>query len=64
MPGCGDIFRAQEGIAEDTGAQFFAELAALLDIGFGHEDDELVAAVTGNYVEAPAILPRGCGRRA
>ena len=52
----GDVFRAQEGIAKDAGAQFFGELAAVIHVAFRHENDKLVAAVAGDHVGGAAVL--------
>ena len=52
----GDIFIAQQRIGGDPAAQLAGELHGLLDAGFRHEDDELVAAVTRDDIGAAAIL--------
>ena len=52
----GNILVAQERIGSDPAAKFAGELDGLFDAGFGHEDYEFIAAVTGDYIGAAAIL--------
>src|SRR5258708_32716591 len=50
-----DIFFAKKRIGGDPTAELRGELAGLLHGGFGHQDDELVAAVAGDDIGAAAI---------
>ncbi len=52
----GDVFIAQQRIGGDPAAQLIGELAGLLDAGFRHEDDELIAAIARDHVRAATIL--------
>src|SRR5271169_5674838 len=57
----GDVLVAQQRIGSDPAAELAGEGARLVDGGFGHEDYEFVAAVTGYYVGAAAILLEDVG---
>src|SRR5437667_2972207 len=52
----GDVLFAEEGIGGDPTAKLHGELAGVLHVGFGHEDDELVAAVASDDIGAAAVL--------
>src|SRR5579863_1344957 len=52
----GDEMFLQHGIGRKPEAQTFGKDLGLLDSGFGHENDELVAAVAGDHVGLPAFL--------
>ncbi len=50
-----DIFLAKEGIGGDPAAQLEGQLTGVVHVGFGHEDDEFVAAITRDDVGPAAI---------
>ena len=50
------FFSRSSGSDATQAAQLAGELARLFDVGFGHQDDEFVAAVAGDDVGAAAIL--------
>ncbi len=50
-----DIFLAQQRIGRYPTAQFGGQLPRVFHIRFWHQDDELIAAVSRDYVGAPTI---------
>src|SRR5207247_9135647 len=52
----GDVLFPEEGIGGDPTAKLHGELAGVLHVGLGHENDELVAAVASDDIGAAAVL--------
>src|SRR5207302_1708274 len=50
-----DVFLTQQRIGGYPSAELARQLPRVLHIGFRHQDDKLISAVTGHHIGAPAI---------